>query len=892
MTASLYAGLSAERENALSSAARERPNDRAVARGFAAGGRIALVWLAVYAGHAGGRTLPPNGFLTVTLLAAVWVVALRSAFAAGHYTVDSTITVTIGTVTGLVGASALNEWVPGVGLTAPRLLAIATAIFGLVAVWEWLVRRSGVTRWRVLVVGPPGVADSVVEELRQTRVPFEVVGTVADTFESSKRGVPFLGAVADLPVIVEAGRPELIVLADGPACDDAVDRLLEIPRCRFRVVGLSSFYEWAFGRVPVAYLTPAWFMSLIHLRQHVSARWSKRTFDVALASLALVVFAPVLVVVALLVMTTRGSVVFRQTRIGERGKLFTIYKFRTMTADAEEAGGAVWASAADPRATRIGWVLRRTHLDELPQLLNVLRGDMSIVGPRPERPEFIELLESAVPSWSRRLLVKPGITGWAQVRSGYAADCESTAVKLSYDLWYLRHRNLVIDLAVCAKTFFILLGLRPGARRVESTGATPVGGAKRRTFAVPTVGAALVLCLIGLGGLRADRPAKPTAAAGAKSALSPVQPTVQPPPLAAPPRPPAAYRVPARAIRVSNSAQLRAALARHGARSIVLAPGTYDSPRPFLNPYGRRLYAARLGAVVLKAGLSLGGNDGRGGGLVRGIVFDVDSRSRTVEGAIVAVWGTGRNSSVLDTTLKGHRAVSAGIVARQPEGLIVRRVVARGFSDYGVVVDANELDSRPEAGRFWISDLDVAGVSRRIPGSSQGRAEACVWIGNSGSVQRVRAERCAWTGLWTGTATRGSRFEDIDVARTPTGVYIEHYTRNSVFRRLRIRPSVRTGIVAEWADPAWNGEPASVDNVIEDSRFESWLAGVFLDAGTTRTTVRRSAFANQRWAAVGDYRGIGNAYYDNDYRRIVPGASAVAHERLRGVAPRADGSDP
>ncbi len=92
--------------------------------------------------------------------------------------------------------------------------------------------------------------------------------------------------------------------------------------------------------------------------------------------------------------------------------------------------------------------------------------------------------------------------------------------------------------------------------------------------------------------------------------------------------------------------------------------------------------------------------------------------------------------------------------------------------------------------------------------------------------------------------------------------------------------------------PAWNGEPASVDNVIEDSRFESWLAGVFLDAGTTRTTVRRSAFANQRWAAVGDYRGIGNAYYDNDYRRIVPGASAVAHERLRGVAPRADGSDP
>ena len=148
-----------------------------------------------------------------------------------------------------------------------------------------------------------------------------------------------------------------------------------------------------------------------------------------------------------------------------------------MCADAESVDGPVWASAGDPRATRIGRLFRRTHLDELPQLLNVLRGDMSIVGPRPERPEFIELLEGVVPSWGRRLLVKPGMTGWAQVRSGYAADCDSTAVKLSYDLWYLRHRNLVIDLAVCAKTFFVVLGLGPHERRIEPAGAPPVGRA-------------------------------------------------------------------------------------------------------------------------------------------------------------------------------------------------------------------------------------------------------------------------------------------------------------------------------------------------------------------------------------------------------------------------------
>ena len=684
-----------------------------------------LVWLAVYAGYLDDRT--PNGLLTVSLLAAAWILAFRSAFAAGHYTVDSTITVAIGTVTGLVLASALNEWVPGLGLTVPRLLATAAAIFGLVSVWEWLVRRAGMTQWRVLVVGSPGIADALVEEVRRTRVPFDVVGTVGNASVPSSERVPLMGALVDLPTIVETVHPELIVLADSPECDAAVERLLEIPRRRFRVVGLLSFYEWAFGRVPVPYLTPSWFMSLIHLRQRVSARWSKRTFDVALASFALAVLAPVLLVIALLVATTAGPIIFRQTRIGERGRLFRIYKFRTMRADAEGVGGPVWASAGDPRATRVGRLLRRTHLDELPQLLNVLRGDMSIVGPRPERPEFIELLEGVVPSWGRRLLVKPGMTGWAQVRSGYAADCDSTAVKLSYDLWYLRHRNLVIDLAVCAKTFFVVLGLGPREHRIEPPGAPRAGRGERRTLVTPSVGAALALCLTGLG---ANGSAGPAPVTEAESTLPRAQPPV-PPLHVTPPLPPSTYRVPEGAMRVSTSAELRAALARRHARRIVLAPGTYRSPRPFLNPHGHRLYAARLGTVVLEAGLSLGGNEGRGGGLVRGIVFDVKTRSGTVDGAIIEVWGTGRNSAVLDSTLRGNGVVSAAIVARRrlrPDPAAPRRA---GFSNYGIVVDANDLSPRASR-RFWISDLDVAHVSRRVRGSSEGRAEACVWIGNSG----------------------------------------------------------------------------------------------------------------------------------------------------------------
>src|SRR5262249_17381322 len=158
--------------------------------------------------------------------------------------------------------------------------------------------------------------------------------------------------------------------------------------------------------------------------------------------------APILPILALLVRHTPGPVIYRQLRMGEGGEIFTMYKFRTMRQDAEAVGEAIWASEEDPRITRIGRVMRKTRLQQLPQPWNVLRGDMSIVGPRPERPEFVEELQQTVPFWARRHLVKPGITGWAQVCRGYTSDAEGTSEKLSFDLWYLRHRSLVIDLAV------------------------------------------------------------------------------------------------------------------------------------------------------------------------------------------------------------------------------------------------------------------------------------------------------------------------------------------------------------------------------------------------------------------------------------------------------------
>ena len=154
----------------------------------------------------------------------------------------------------------------------------------------------------------------------------------------------------------------------------------------------------------------------------------------------------------------------RQTRVGEHGELFLMYKFRTMRVDAEAPGEAVWATENDPRVTSVGRIMRRFRLDELPQIWNVLNGDMSIVGPRPERPEFIDQLLESVPFWARRHLVKPGITGWAQVKRGYTADTKGSLEKLSYDLWYIRHRSLTTDAVICARTLAAILRGEPYPR--------------------------------------------------------------------------------------------------------------------------------------------------------------------------------------------------------------------------------------------------------------------------------------------------------------------------------------------------------------------------------------------------------------------------------------------
>jgi exopolysaccharide biosynthesis polyprenyl glycosylphosphotransferase len=414
----------------------------------------------------GGAPLAPDVVVASAVAAGVWTAALRAASSAVPPVVGAAFAASVGTLGGLVLVSAVAPWIAtltGVELRPAQLLEMAAAVLVLAVLWTALLKDSNVRRRRIMIVGTTDCVDEVAAELAASKAPaFMLVGDLTSSAEGGSGRPPDRGELSALLEVVEAQRPDIVVVADD-ACGSAVDQLLDAAGDGSpRVIGLAGFFEHAFGRVPLGRVTPTWFLSLIHLRQRPIASAGKRLFDLIGATLGLVVAAPLLVVIALLVRRTPGPVVFRQTRLGRGGEPFELYKFRTMYVDAEANGVCVWARQRDPRVTPVGRLLRTTHLDELPQLWNVLRGEMSLVGPRPERPELIGRLEAAIPFWGRRLMIKPGLTGWAQVNSGYADDVASGALKLSYDLWYLRHRTFALDLAICIKTVTSLLSAARG----------------------------------------------------------------------------------------------------------------------------------------------------------------------------------------------------------------------------------------------------------------------------------------------------------------------------------------------------------------------------------------------------------------------------------------------
>jgi sugar transferase (PEP-CTERM system associated) len=255
----------------------------------------------------------------------------------------------------------------------------------------------------------------------------------------------------------------VVSLADARGKLD-MDALLAIKiQAGVRFDHLATVYEQYTGKIAVENLRPSWLIFSEGFTKSTRFEAAKRVFDVLCASVALIVALPVIALTALAIrLSSRGPVVYSQTRVGKDGVPFTIYKFRSMYLNAERISGAVWSSRNDPRVTRLGRFLRRTRLDELPQLWNVLRGDMSFVGPRPERPEFIAELTNRIPYYGQRHVVRPGLTGWAQVRHRYGSTIEDAQEKLQYELFYIKHMSLPFDMYIVLETVKTVL-MRAGS---------------------------------------------------------------------------------------------------------------------------------------------------------------------------------------------------------------------------------------------------------------------------------------------------------------------------------------------------------------------------------------------------------------------------------------------
>ena len=258
--------------------------------------------------------------------------------------------------------------------------------------------------------------------------------------------------------LIQKNKIQLIVASKNILEDkSAVKRFYEALPLGISILDFPDFYETVAEKIPVSVISESWFLvNLVEINKRLFESF-KRVFDIALS---IILGVPTMflfpIIGAVIKISGDGSIFYRQKRVGKNGKIFEIVKFRTMEENAEK-NGAQWAIANDPRATKAGKILRKTRLDELPQLWNILRGDMSFIGPRPERPEFIAELQKQIPHYAMRHLIKPGLTGWAQIKFPYAASVEDAMEKLQYDLYYIKNRSSVLDLAIFARTIAIVI---------------------------------------------------------------------------------------------------------------------------------------------------------------------------------------------------------------------------------------------------------------------------------------------------------------------------------------------------------------------------------------------------------------------------------------------------
>jgi len=347
------------------------------------------------------------------------------------------------------------------------LFMLSTMILWRVFVM-WLLGHPRLAE-RVLILGTERNAiDLAREALDRPEQGYKIVGFVGDDPQlvgQSLINPRVLGLTDDLQQIVNRYHINRIVLAINERRGRMpLGSLIEMKlRDGLAIEESDSFYERLTGKVSTGTLRPSWLIFSGPSRRMIFYRQLRRLLDVLLSVVGLVLSLPIMMFTAVAIrLDSRGPILYRQTRVGQRNRTFTIMKFRSMRLDAEP-GGPVWAEEDDPRVTRVGRVIRKLRIDELPQFINIIRGEMTFVGPRPERPEFVSRLEREIPYYSQRHLVKPGLTGWAQVRYPYCASVEDAIQKLQYDLYYIKNQSLLLDVITLFETVRIVLFGR-GAR--------------------------------------------------------------------------------------------------------------------------------------------------------------------------------------------------------------------------------------------------------------------------------------------------------------------------------------------------------------------------------------------------------------------------------------------
>lgn len=371
---------------------------------------------------------------------------------------------------GLYGVIYLAVPTPG---SLPRLgiglFLIAVSILSLV--WRLIYIRiftAPAFMRRVLVVGAGRAGDSLLKVLRDLEpAPFAVLGVIDDDpakLNTELHGYPVVAGSADLPKVIAAEQvTDIIVAISGEMQGEMFEALLEMQEKGIEIGRMQSVYEDILGQVPIFHLEADWILRSFVEQTRVNSGYdlAKRMLDIVgglVGVLGMLLVLPFVLIANLF--ESGWPVFYSQVRSGRGDQPYNVLKFRTMAQDAEKDGIPQWTAENDERVTRVGLFLRKTHLDELPQFINVLKGEMSLVGPRPERPELISLFQEHVPFYRARLLVKPGITGWAQLHQIYASNVEETNVKLEYDLYYIKHRSLLLDLLVLLRTPAMMIGLR------------------------------------------------------------------------------------------------------------------------------------------------------------------------------------------------------------------------------------------------------------------------------------------------------------------------------------------------------------------------------------------------------------------------------------------------